>query len=60
MTGTPPHGGREDILPLVPHLRGFARSLTGDVHAADDLVQDTIVLALQAWESFTPGTNLKA
>jgi len=60
MTGTPPHGGREDILPLVPHLRGFARSLTGEVPAADDLVQDTIVLALQAWESFTPGTNLKA
>jgi RNA polymerase sigma-70 factor (ECF subfamily) len=59
MTGTPA-GGREDILPLVPHLRGFARSLTSDVHAADDLVQDTIVLALQAWESFTPGTNLKA
>jgi RNA polymerase sigma-70 factor (ECF subfamily) len=60
MTATPPRGGREDILPLVPHLRGFARSLTSDVHAADDLVQDTIVLALQAWESFTPGTNLKA
>jgi RNA polymerase sigma-70 factor (ECF subfamily) len=60
MTATPPDGGREDILPLVPHLRAYARSLTSDVHAADDLVQDTIVLALQAWESFTPGTNLKA
>jgi RNA polymerase sigma-70 factor (ECF subfamily) len=60
MTGTPAGGGREDILPLVPHLRGFARSLTSDVPAADDLVQDTIVLALRAWESFTPGTNLKA
>src|SRR4051794_41449621 len=60
MTATPTRGGREDILPLVPHLRGFARSLTSDVHAADDLVQDTIVLALQAWDRFTPGTNLRA
>jgi RNA polymerase sigma-70 factor, ECF subfamily len=54
-------GGREDILPLVPPLRAYARGLTGgDEPAADDLVQDTIVLALQAWDRFTPGTNLKA
>jgi RNA polymerase sigma-70 factor, ECF subfamily len=32
----------------------------GNEHAADDLVQDTLVLALQAWDRFTPGTNLKA
>jgi RNA polymerase sigma-70 factor (ECF subfamily) len=51
---------REELLPLVPHLRAFARSLTGNVHDADDLVQDTVVLALQAWARFTPGTNLKA
>src|SRR5918912_4511668 len=50
-----------DILPLLPHLRGYARGLTGgDAQAADDLVQDTVVLALQAWDRFTPGTNLKA
>jgi RNA polymerase sigma-70 factor (ECF subfamily) len=61
MAGTPPHGGREDILPLLPHLRGYARALTGgNEHAADDLAQDTLVLALQAWDRFTPGTNLKA
>jgi RNA polymerase sigma-70 factor, ECF subfamily len=54
-------GGREDMLPLVPQLRAYARSLTaGDASAADDLVQDTLMLALQAWASFTPGTNLKA
>lgn len=52
---------REDVAALVPHLRAFARSLTGgDVHLADDLVQDTIVNALQAQRQFTPGTNLKA
>jgi RNA polymerase sigma-70 factor, ECF subfamily len=54
-------GGRNDILPLVPHLRAYARSLVGgDPHAADDLVQDTVVLALRAWDRFTPGTNLQA
>lgn len=52
---------REDVAALVPHLRAFARSLTrGDVSLADDIVQDTIVNALQAQHQFTPGTNLKA
>jgi len=52
---------REDVAALIPHLRAFARSLTGgDVHFADDIVQDTIVNALQAQHQFTPGTNLKA
>src|SRR3954449_3263195 len=61
MTGTRAGGGREAILALLPPLRGYARSLTGgNEHAADDLVQDTVVQALQAWDRFTPGTNLKA
>src|SRR4051812_45673876 len=52
---------REAILPLLPHLRGYAWTLTGgNDHAADDLVQDVVMLALQAWDSFVPGTNLKA
>ncbi len=52
---------RNDVAALVPHLRAFARSLTGgDVHLADDVVQDTIVNALQAQSQFTEGTNLKA
>jgi len=55
-----PTDGREAILPLLPHLRAYARSLTADSQAADDLLQDALVLALQAWDSFTPGTNLKA
>ena len=50
-----------EIAALVPGLRAYARSLTrGDPHAADDLVQDTVMLALQARDRFTPGTNLKA
>jgi RNA polymerase sigma-70 factor (ECF subfamily) len=52
---------REDILELVPHLRAFARSLTGgDASFADDLVQDTILNALQAQHQFENGSNLKA
>jgi DNA-directed RNA polymerase specialized sigma24 family protein len=52
---------REEVVPLIPHLRAFARSLArGDAHLADDVVQDTLVLALRSWGGFTPGTNLKA
>ena len=52
---------REDVLEVVPHLRAFARTLTnGDPHFADDLVQDTVVNALQAQSQFEEGSNLKA
>ena len=52
---------REDLVALVPHLRGFARLLAGgDRHLAEDLAQDTVLRALQAEHQFTPGTNLKA
>ena len=47
-----------DLLRMVPHLRAFARSLTaGNVDQADDLVQDTLLQALKAWQRFTPGTE---
>jgi RNA polymerase sigma-70 factor (ECF subfamily) len=52
---------REDVAGLMPHLRAFARSLTsGDVHLSDDLVQDTVLKAIEAQSQFQPGTNLKA
>jgi len=52
---------RQDIVALLPHLRAFARSLTsGNSALADDLVQDTMVNALQAQAQFQEGTNLKA
>jgi RNA polymerase sigma-70 factor, ECF subfamily len=48
------------LVPLIPHMRAFARTLCGDATFADDLVQDTIAKALTARASFTLGTNMKA
>ncbi len=44
----------------LPDLRAFARSLAGNNHQADDLVQSAILRALSAAQTFTPGTNFKA
>ena len=51
---------KTELLGLVPFLRAFARSLTGNQEAADDLAQETLVKAWQSRASFIPGTNLKA
>jgi RNA polymerase sigma-70 factor (ECF subfamily) len=52
--------GDQDLIACVPHLRAFARFLTGNRERADDLVQDTVVRALTAAHQFQRGTNLKA
>lgn len=47
----------------MPHLDAayrFARSLTRDVAEADDLVQETFVKALAAFDTYEDGTNCKA
>ena len=49
-----------ELIATIPHLRAFARFLTGDRERADDLVQDAIVRALGAAHQFQPGTNFKA
>ena len=51
---------REDLLGLVPALRGFAFSLAGDASRADDLVQETMVKAWSNRQRFVPGTNMSA
>ncbi len=48
------------IVHLRPQLLRFARSLTRDREAAEDLAQETIARALAAQWRFQPGTNLKA
>ncbi len=38
----------------------FARSLTGNDTAAEDLTQDTFLNALRHWTQYTPGTNCRS
>jgi RNA polymerase sigma-70 factor, ECF subfamily len=49
-----------ELVKLIPHLRAFARTLTGDPTAADYLAQDAMIKAWDARESFQIGTNMKA
>jgi RNA polymerase sigma-70 factor (ECF subfamily) len=51
---------QKELVQLIPHLRAFARTLTGDPTAADDLAQDAMIKAWDARESFQIGTNMKA
>ena len=48
------------LVALIPQLRAFARTLTGDATAADDLAQDAMMKAWDARASFEMGTNMKA
>lgn len=47
---------RAAILDHLPRLRRYARALTGDRFAADDLVQDTLERALSRWSLLRPGS----
>jgi RNA polymerase sigma-70 factor, ECF subfamily len=50
----------KEIVSLIPPLRRWARILTRDVVAADDLVQDCLARALEKIHLWTPGTDLRA
>ena len=51
---------RESIVEHIPSLRRYARALTGDAWAADDLVQDTLERACGKWRLWVAGSNLRA
>ncbi|MBU1326048.1 MAG: sigma-70 family RNA polymerase sigma factor [Alphaproteobacteria bacterium] len=51
---------KKQLVTLIPHLRAFARTLTGDATAADDLAQDALMKAWDARASYQMGTNMKA
>lgn len=53
-------GFEQELVGLLPALRAFARSLTGNATAADDLVQETVVKAWEKQDQYQDGTNLKA
>ena len=44
----------------IPRLRRYARGLTGDAAAADDLVQDCLERALNRFHLWRRGSNLRA
>lgn len=59
--GSPPGDTCEnEVVTLIPALRVFARSLCRQPADADDLVQETLVRALEHIDQFTPGTHLRA
>jgi RNA polymerase sigma-70 factor (ECF subfamily) len=62
VTGTraQPTDPRDELPSHLPAMRAFAISLTRDIAAADDLVQDTIVKAWSNFDKFTPDSNMRA
>jgi RNA polymerase sigma-70 factor (ECF subfamily) len=50
----------QEIEAQIPHLRRYARALTRDVVASDDLVQECLVRALARVHLWQAGTNLRA
>jgi len=51
---------RTQIVEQLPGLRRYARVLTGDTWAADDLVQDTLERACSKWLLWRTGSDLRA
>lgn len=51
---------RAELTRVAPHLRAFARGLCGRPDYADDLVQETLLKAWAARDSFQPGTSIRS
>ncbi|MBO9377816.1 sigma-70 family RNA polymerase sigma factor [Sphingomonas histidinilytica] len=51
---------KEELARVIPHLRAFGRSLSGNRDLADDLVQETLMKAWAARKRFQAGTNMRA
>lgn len=50
---------RAELIAQIPHLRRFARALTGDAALADDLVQDCVERALLKSHLYDPARPLR-
>jgi RNA polymerase sigma-70 factor, ECF subfamily len=50
----------EEALELADQVYRVARRLVGSREEAEDLVQDTYSRAFRSWQSYTPGTNMRA
>ena len=51
---------KAELVALIPQMRAFARTLTGNPTAADDLAQDALLKAWDARSTYQMGTNMKA
>lgn len=51
---------KAQLAQVIPHLRAFGRSLSGNRDLADDLVQETLLKAWAARQRFQAGTNMRA
>ncbi|MEM7525963.1 MAG: sigma factor, partial [Pseudomonadota bacterium] len=51
---------KAELALVIPHLRAFGRSLSGNADTADDLVQETLLKAWAARHRFQAGTNMRA
>ena len=51
---------KDELARVIPHLRAFGRSLSGNRDLADDLVQETLMKAWAARQRFQAGTNMRA
>ena len=51
---------KRELAAVIPHLRAFGRSLSGNRDVADDLVQETLLKAWAARARFQAGTNMRA
>lgn len=56
-TDSSPPDFEAECLRWLPDLARYARSLARDDDVADDLVQDTYLIAFKAWHQFIPGSE---
>ena len=50
----------DEALALADQVYRVARRLVGSREEAEDLVQETYARAFRSWQSYTPGTNMRA
>lgn len=50
----------DDVLQHIPALRAYSRALCKSVPDAEDLVQETLLRAIENADKYRPGTNMRA
>lgn len=51
---------QQKVVELIPALRAFARTFHNNQEDADDLVQETLIRAINSIDQYTDGTRLKS